>query len=114
MMTGLTFRERALDDRMQFDFHPFYGQNWVSLNGYGGAELGIGLTHGGEAQPWGRIALRYTDGASYLMDRSSGFDMNAELRFDTHLSLISGVRGDGTSDLGNYAIMRWKLMEFGP
>lgn len=114
MMTGMDMRQRVFDNRLQFDLKPYYGQNWTSLNGYGGAALGIGLTHPGEAQPWGRVSMGYIEGASELMDNGRGYDMHAELRFDDSWSFHAGVRNENTSDLGNYAIMRWKLMSFGP
>lgn len=113
MITEMNFRERAFDDRVQFDLRPFYGQNWVSLNGYGGAELGVGLTHKGDTQPWGRIGFCFINGASDLMDNNRGFDMNAELRFNEHLALTAGIHGTENSDLGNYVLLRWKVIGFG-
>jgi hypothetical protein len=113
MMMGVNLRQHLFDNRVHLDLHPFYGQNWVSLNGYGGAEMGIGLAHGDTGQVWGRIALRYTDGASNLMDNGRGFDMSAQLRLSDHLNLTAGVNSDQNTDLGNYVLLRWKLVQFG-
>lgn len=113
MVLSLNLRERLWDNRLQFDVKPFYGQNWVSTSGYGGAEIGIGLGHSGSGQPWGRIALRYTDGDSALMDRGRGFDMHAEVQFNEHLSLHAGMHGEEDSQLGNYVLLRWKVADFG-
>jgi hypothetical protein len=114
MMMSFNLRQHMFDDRVQVDMRPFYGQNWVSTNGYGGAEIGFNLSRTGAAQPWGRIAVRYVEGDQDLMDQGHGIDMHAELFFDDHLSLHAGVRENEESQLGNYAMLRWKLAEFGP
>ncbi len=111
MLMSFNLREHFLDDRLQFDLRPFYGQNWLSANGYGGAQLSVNLGKSGAA-PWGSLALRYSDGASNLMDTSRGFDMTAALRFDEHLSLNAGVNGERDTELGNYVMLRWRA-EFG-
>jgi hypothetical protein len=114
MMAGMDLRRHMFGGGMHFDFKPYYGQNWTSLNGYGGARFDVALLRAGESQPWGRIGLGYTEGASYLMDRGHGFDLHAVLRFTDNLNLRAGVRdSQSSSDIGNYAIMRWKLLEFG-
>lgn len=112
LILGVNFRQQAWNDRVQFDVRPFYGQNWVSTDGYWGTEFGISLKRKEASDPWGRIALRYTDGASALVDNGHGFDMHTEIRFDKNLALHAGVRESGNSDLGDYVLLRWKLTGF--
>ncbi len=113
MVMKFNFRQHAFSDRVQLDFSPFYGQNLMSLNGYGGAEIGINLNRSGAKEPWGRIAVRYTQGDQDLMDQGHGIDMHAELRFTDRLSLNAGVRENEETQLGNYVLLRWHITDFG-
>ncbi len=110
MIMGANLRHRILDDTLQFDLHPFYGQNWHSSDGYWGTELALNLRSSSGAQPWGKIALRYSNGDQALMDRGRGFDMHSELKFDESLSLNAGIRESENTELGNYVLLRWKLV----
>jgi len=91
------------------DVHPYYGQNWHSEANYWGTEVSMHLTSDNDSKPWGKIALRFSQGDTNLMDRGQGFDMHSEMNFDDHLSLNAGVRENGRSDAGNYAMLRWKM-----
>jgi hypothetical protein len=110
--------ENLLSNRMQLDWHPFYGQNWHSLDNYWGSEIALGLGAGPalqpssqpSSQPWGKIALRYTSGDTNLTERGHGFDMHSELNFSECLSLNAGIRENGNSSSGNYVMLRWKLI----
>jgi hypothetical protein len=119
MVMGFGMRHAVMNDRIQVEVKPFYGQSWHSFSGYGGAEISVNLRGFGigsdSGQPWGKIAVRYIEGNPDMLDHGHGTDLHAELRFTPHLALHAGVREDGDSGgLGNYAILRWQLAEFGP
>jgi hypothetical protein len=114
MIMGFHLREgvanNIVGNNLQFDVHPFYGQNWRSTDNYWGTELAFNLSSGEANKPWGKIALRFTDGNTDLMDHGHGFDMHSQLNFNDHLSLNAGIREDGNSSAGDYVMMRWKIL----
>lgn len=114
MIMGFHVRHSLENDfaghNLQFDVHPFYGQNWRSTDNYWGTEVAFNLRAKDAVQPWGKIALRFTNGDTELMDHGHGFDMHSQLNFDEHLSLNAGIRENGNSAAGNYVMMRWKLL----
>lgn len=115
MLMGIHLRHTpgvSLDgNSLQFDVHPFVGQSWRSLDDYWGTEVGFSLRHASSPQPWGKIAISFTQGDNQLMDHGHGFDMHTEFNFNEHLSLNAGVRENYNSDAGNYVMVRWKLVD---
>jgi hypothetical protein len=106
---GFNYRYGFLGDRVKFNIHPFYGQNWVSPQGFWGTEMTLGLGPDAE-HSWGKISMRYDNGTPDLMgDNERGYEMGGELAFTDKLSLAAGVREDNQTDLGDYALLRWKL-----
>jgi hypothetical protein len=97
----------------QLEVRPFYGQNWHSLEGYGGSEAAINLGGANVGHPWGKIAVRYIEGSSDMLDHGHGTDMHAEVHFNQQLALHAGVRQSDNSELGNYVLLRWQLAELG-
>ena len=113
---GFNTRHRAAGGTLQFDTHPFVGQNWHGAESYWGIETSLALARPATSpngKPWGKISLRYINGDTALMDHSRGFDMHTELRFDDHVSLHAGVREDIGSGVGNYVMLRWQLASLG-
>lgn len=114
MIMGVHMRQSFSDlfagHGVQLDLHPFYGQSWHSTDYYWGTEIAFDLHNKDAAHPWGKIALRFTNGDTDLTDRGHGFDMHGQLNFDEHLSLNTGIRENGRSEAGNYVMMRWKLV----
>ena len=84
MIMGVNLRQRSFQNLLQFDVHPFMGQNWHSSDNYWGSEFAVSL-HDGNPQPWGKVVLRYNNGDNELMDQNRGFDMHGELNFDDRL-----------------------------
>jgi hypothetical protein len=114
MIMRLNMRHRALHDRVQMDLAPFYAQNWLSTRGYGGAEASVTIHRQDKnAKPWGKVTLRYAEGSSDLMDRRHGIDFHADVQFTDTMNLTAGVRDSQNSQLGNYVMVRWKLMDLG-
>ncbi|MFY9287143.1 MAG: hypothetical protein WAO98_01450 [Alphaproteobacteria bacterium] len=109
VILGINLRQKIMDDRLQFDVHPYIGQNWHSADNYWGTELSLSLKSEDTGKAWGRISIRFTDGDEALMEHGSGFNMRSELKFDDHLSLNAGVRQNEDSQLGDYVILRWKV-----
>jgi len=113
VVLGLHMRSTAVSDMFhnsaQIDIHPFYGQNWHSEANYWGAEASVNFTATNTSNPWGNIAMRFSQGNADLMDRGSGFDMHSQLNFNDRLSLNAGIRENGNRDAGNYAMLRWKM-----
>lgn len=107
VVMGVSARQNVWEDKAQVEVRPFWGQNWHSSDNYWGAEVALNL--GQQKFSWGRIAVRYTQGDESLIDRGQGFDMHGEMNFTDHLSLHTGVRENGNSDLGNYVLVKWKL-----
>jgi len=106
---GFNYRNSVLDHRVKFEVHPFYAQSWHSSEGYWGTEMtfNVGPATG---QSWGKISLRYDNGNSDLMDHKHGLDMHAEFLFDHNLTLTAGAQSNEASDLGNYVLLRWRLV----
>lgn len=102
--------DSVLGNTLQYDMHPFYGQNWRSTDNYWGTEVAFNLRTKTSPMPWGKIALRFSSGDTDLMDHGHGFDMHSELNFDKHLSLNAGIRENGNSAAGNYVMLRWKIL----
>jgi hypothetical protein len=109
---GFNYRSGFLGDRVKLNVHPFYGQNWMSPQGFWGTEVALAL--GPDAtRSWGKIVMRYDNGAPNLMGNNErGFEMGAELSFSPQLSLNAGVREDEQTQLGNYILLRWHLTNF--
>jgi hypothetical protein len=106
---GFSARRSLWNKQVQFDVHPFYGQNWLSANGYIGTEVSLNLRSEEAPQPWGKISMGYINGDSNLMNNGRGYDMHTELNFTNHVSLNAGVRNDDVNDVGNYVMLRWKI-----
>jgi hypothetical protein len=106
---GFTYRNAFLDNRVKFDVHPFYAQSWNSAEGYWGTEMTLGLGPAA-GHSWGTIVVRYDNGSSNLMDHGRGFDMHADLSFSEHLSLTAGAEQNNPDDLGNYVLLKWRLV----
>ncbi|HUY68158.1 MAG TPA: hypothetical protein VMV79_02530 [Alphaproteobacteria bacterium] len=108
---GVGYRDAFFGNRLKIDLRPFYGQNWVSPRGFWGTEITLGI--GPDAKrSWGKVVMRYDNGAPGLMGNSErGFTMGTELSFTDHLSLDAGVRGGEETQLGNYAMLRWRVAD---
>lgn len=113
MVFGIGMRHTMLDDRVQVQIRPFFGQNWHGPENYGGSELSVNLSTR-DGKPWGKIAVRYTEGDPDMLDHGHGTDLHAELRFNDHLALHAGVRQGDDASLGNYVLLRWRLTELSP
>lgn len=112
VMMGFAMHNHVWRD-VQFDIHPFYGQNWMGATGYWGTEMAMDIgagSVGAQQKPWGKIALRYSNGDHELMDSNHGFDMHGEVNFTENIGLNAGVRENNSSELGNYIMVRWKLV----
>jgi hypothetical protein len=103
--------QHSVTDGLQMELHPYYAQHCVGLNGYYGTEASLALGSEDKSQPWGKISLGYVNGDSSLSDHGNGYDLHSEVNFNEHLSLHAGVRQDEETDLGNYMMLRWKLVE---
>jgi hypothetical protein len=114
MITGFNLRHPLFDTGLSLNAHPFYGQNWHDSEGYWGTEFALSFS-GGDARtlsaqnPWGKLALRYSNGDTTLLDRGRGFDMHGDLNFDQHFSLRAGVNQTNQIEDGSYMMLRWKL-----
>lgn len=113
LMIGVSSHNAAMDNAVQFGIHPFCGQNWMGQTGYWGTEIEMGF--GGDPghpadRPWGKIALRYTNGDHMLMDNNRGYDVHSEINLAENVSLNSGIRQNDSSIFGNYVLLRWKLL----
>ena len=116
MVLAFNSRHRMMNDFLQFDVKPFYGQNWHKSENYYGMETSINIGQRGNddhARPWGKISFRYAAGEDDLIDRGHGIIMRTEINFNEHLSLHAGVRESDAGTSGNYVLMRWKLAELG-
>ena len=110
---GFNYRNTGLfDDRVRFKIHPYYAQNWHSTESYWGTEVALGFGPSA-GRSWGTIVMRYDNGSSDLMGHGRGFDMHADFAFDEHLSLTAGEQQNEEGDLGNYVLLRWRLVGFG-
>lgn len=114
LIMGMNVRHRVWGNRMQLDLHPYLGQNWHNSDNYWGTELSLGLRESSTGQEWGKIAMRYNNGNSAVMDNGRGFDLHADMKFNEQLSLTAGVQKNPDSSNSNYALLRWKLATFGP
>lgn len=102
-------RHNMFSSPLQLELHPFYGQNWHSIDNYWGSEIAVGLGSSTlTSEPWGKIAIRFTQGDTDLMNHGHGMDMHSQLNFDDRLSLNAGIREEGNSSAGNYVMLRWK------
>ena len=114
LVAGFDMRHKMFNDKVQFDVRPLVGQNWHSTNNYWGTEVAISLhstsSLGQTDKTWGRIALRYDNGNFDTMGHSRGYDLHGELNFNDHLGLNIGATQNEQTELGNYAILRWKLI----
>ncbi len=113
MQMNFNLRHSFFDRRLQVEGGPFYAQNWMSLNGYEGAEIALNLRDPVTHESKGRFSIRYTEGDQDLMDHGQGIDLHAEYHFNEQLSLHGGIRENEETQLGNYVMLRWKLTDFG-
>jgi hypothetical protein len=113
MVLGFGMRHTMMENRVQVEVRPFFGQNWHGAENYGGSEVAINL-NSSDGHPWGKIAVRYVEGDADMLDHGHGTDLHAELRFNDHLALHAGVRQSDNENLGNYVLLRWRLTEFAP
>jgi hypothetical protein len=98
------------DERAQFDLHPFIGQNWHNSDSYWGTEIGMNFRSDAISKPWAKISVRFSNGDNSIMDGNRGFDMHSEIRFSEHFGLDAGTSKDGSNDMGQYVMLRWKLV----
>lgn len=110
LVLGINSHRQLLDDKIQFDLHPYYAQGACKTQGYWGTEMAVNLASSDTKKPWGKIALSYANGASTLMDHNQGLDIHSELTLTESLTLNTGIRDKGNGDQGNYVMLRWKLV----
>ena len=109
VMFGFNYRNLAFDNHLKFTVHPFYAQSWNSGEGFWGTEFSLGLGPG-DGRSWGTIVLRYNNGDTDIMDNNThGFNLHADLKFDEGWSFAAGAQSNEEGDLGNYAMIRWKI-----
>jgi hypothetical protein len=111
MMLGVNVRQQLGDSGVGISAHPFYGQNWHSIDGYGGVETALSFRNEASVQPWGKIAIGFTSGDHQMMDHNTGIDLHGELDFTDNLSLNAGIRNDDYGNGDNYVMLRWKLID---
>lgn len=110
---GTHARYTLMGDYMGFDFHNYYGQNYFSARNYYGSEFKLDLAKSESTKwatnPWGTMAISYTNGDGRLMDHGRGLDLHGEVHFNERLSLTSGLRQSDTSGSSNYVMLQWKM-----
>ena len=111
MMLGVNLKHHLWDDGPQLNIHPYVGQNWHNIDNYWGTEVALDLGGSDTSKGWGKIALRYDNGESNLTEHGRGMDMHSEVDFSDHFSLNAGIRQDYMSDIGNYVLLQWKIVE---
>jgi hypothetical protein len=109
MVMGVGFGRSAFDNKLQFTAHPFYGQNWRSLQGYWGAEGTIDIAQRADGLPWGKISLGYIDGNESLTDHGRGIDLHGDVDLTNGWKFTSGMRQNSADGSSNYVLLKWKL-----
>jgi hypothetical protein len=109
LMMGLTISRKMLDDKLLLSAHPYYGQNWRSLQGYWGANLVLDVAQRPDDLPWGQITLGYVDGNEALIDHGRGIDFHGDVDLTNGFKFTSGMRQNSVDGNSNYVMLRWKL-----
>jgi len=113
LTAGAHARQQLFDQYIQYDLHPYYGQNYFSRQGYYATDLSLDFAAPANTaettRPWGKLVIGYANGDGELIDHGRGIDLHGELRFNDNLSLNSGVRQSDPTGSSNYLLLQWKL-----
>lgn len=106
---GIGLGQNAFDNKLQFTAHPFYGQNWRSLQGYWGGEMAMNIAQREDGMPWGKIVLGYVQGNDALVDNGRGMDLHGDVDLTEGWKFTSGLRQNSVDGNSNYVMLRWKM-----
>jgi hypothetical protein len=113
LVAGAHAKQNLFDQYLQYDLHPYAGQNYFTQRNYYGGDLSFEFAKPSNtadaSRPWGKIVFSYANGDDRLTDYGRGIDMHGELHFSDNLSLNSGMRQSNTSGTDNYVLLQWKL-----
>jgi hypothetical protein len=113
LIAGMHMKHSVMDQYMQFDLHPYYGQNYFTTRRYYGTEAKLDLQNptdtSSTSRPWGSISIGYVNGNNDLTEHGRGIDMHGTVNFTEHWSLNSGYRPHDTSENINYTLLQWKM-----
>jgi len=110
MVLGAGWRHAIIDERVQLDARPFYGQNWRALQGYWGGEMTLNVAAREDGLPWGKIALGYTGGNQALTDHGTGVNLRGSMNLTSTLTLDADMRQqDSAVSSGNALMLRWRV-----
>jgi hypothetical protein len=110
MIMGVSLRRSLLEGHVQMDFHPYYGQNWISTRGYYGQEIALNVSEKMGPIQGGKIAINYIVDDSNLSDHGHGINLHGDLKFSDTVGLQAGVRENDNAQLGNYVMVKWTLL----
>ncbi|MDR3451002.1 MAG: hypothetical protein P4M15_14890 [Alphaproteobacteria bacterium] len=106
---GVGFQHSTFDNKMMITIRPFYGQNWLSLRGYWGAEMTLDIAKKEDGMPWGKMVIGYVGGNDKLTDHGTGIDLHGDVDLTHNVQFTSGLKQNSADGNSDYAMLRWRM-----
>ncbi len=109
LTVGFTLGRNLFDNRLRLEMSPLYGQNCISARNYYGNKITANFKDTPGPIQSAKIEIGYMSGNQDMIDQGRGIDLHSEIKFNDQLGFQAGIRQNETSQMGNYALLQWKI-----